>query len=48
MSQRSYHQLSHGELEFVDDQTAALLLNTPSSARIMLWVMVLFFILAGA
>ncbi|MDT8870069.1 HlyD family type I secretion periplasmic adaptor subunit, partial [Vibrio fluvialis] len=35
-------------LEFVDDQTAALLLNTPSSARIMLWVMVLFFILAGA
>ncbi|EKO3397749.1 HlyD family type I secretion periplasmic adaptor subunit, partial [Vibrio fluvialis] len=48
MSQRSYHQLSPGELEFVDDQTAALLLNTPSSARIMLWVMVLFFILAGA
>ncbi len=28
MSQRSYHQLSPGELEFVDDQTAALLLNT--------------------
>ncbi|EKO3906919.1 biotin/lipoyl-binding protein, partial [Vibrio fluvialis] len=48
MSQRSYHQLSPGELEFVDDQTAALLLNTLSSARIMLWVMVLFFILAGA
>ncbi|EKO3993972.1 HlyD family type I secretion periplasmic adaptor subunit [Vibrio fluvialis] len=48
MSQRSYHQLSPGELEFADDQTAALLLNTPSSARIMLWVMVLFFILAGA
>ncbi|MCG6368836.1 HlyD family type I secretion periplasmic adaptor subunit [Vibrio fluvialis] len=48
MSQRSYHQLSPGELEFVDDQTAALLLNTPSSARIMLWVMVLFLMLAGA
>ncbi|WGY47281.1 HlyD family type I secretion periplasmic adaptor subunit [Vibrio sp. ABG19] len=46
MSQHKYHQLSSDELDFVDDQTAALLLNTPSSARIMLWVMVVFFLLA--
>ncbi|EIM7956572.1 HlyD family type I secretion periplasmic adaptor subunit, partial [Vibrio parahaemolyticus] len=31
---------------FVDDKTAALLLNTPNSARLMLWVMVLFFVAA--
>ncbi|MDW1892784.1 HlyD family type I secretion periplasmic adaptor subunit, partial [Vibrio sp. Vb1574] len=29
-----------------DDKTAALLLNTPNSARLMLWVMVLFFVAA--
>ncbi|XAW88765.1 HlyD family type I secretion periplasmic adaptor subunit [Vibrio sp. CDRSL-10 TSBA] len=46
MSQHKYHQLSGDELDFIDDQTAALLLNTPSSARIMLWVMVVFFLLA--
>ncbi|MCW8327183.1 HlyD family type I secretion periplasmic adaptor subunit [Photobacterium sp. SDRW27] len=34
------------QLDFVDDKTAALLLNTPRSARIMLWVIVLFFIVA--
>ncbi|EJG0201306.1 HlyD family type I secretion periplasmic adaptor subunit, partial [Vibrio parahaemolyticus] len=34
------------ELDFVDDKTAALLLNTPNSARLMLWVMVLFFVAA--
>lgn len=41
-------QSADGELDFVDDQTAALLLNTPSSARIMLWVMVLFLFIAIA
>jgi adhesin transport system membrane fusion protein len=46
MSKDSYNQLSDNELEYVDDQTAALLLNTPNSARVMLWVMVAFFILA--
>ncbi|EGQ8062161.1 HlyD family type I secretion periplasmic adaptor subunit, partial [Vibrio parahaemolyticus] len=38
--------LSNDELDFVDDKTAALLLNTPNSARLMLWVMVLFFVAA--
>ncbi|WP_372430407.1 biotin/lipoyl-binding protein, partial [Vibrio alginolyticus] len=38
--------LNDEELDFVDDKTAALLLNTPNSARFMLWVMVLFFIAA--
>ena len=47
MAQDNYSKLSDSELEYVDDKTAALLLNTPSSARIMLWVMLLFLILAG-
>lgn len=47
MSKSGYNKLTPDELDYVDDKTAALLLNTPSSARIMLWVMVLFFILAG-
>ncbi|QUJ69399.1 HlyD family type I secretion periplasmic adaptor subunit (plasmid) [Photobacterium sp. GJ3] len=34
-------------LDFVDDKTAALLLNTPGSARLMLWVIVIFFGVAG-
>ncbi|EJO9908338.1 HlyD family type I secretion periplasmic adaptor subunit, partial [Vibrio parahaemolyticus] len=41
-----YNKLSNDELDFVDDKTAALLLNTPNSARLMLWVMVLFFVAA--
>lgn len=48
MSKSSYNKLSATELEYVDDQTAALLLNTPSSARVMLWVMIAFFIAASA
>ncbi|MEZ8825462.1 HlyD family type I secretion periplasmic adaptor subunit [Vibrio amylolyticus] len=48
MSKSSYEKLSPTELEYVDDKTAALLLNTPSSARVMLWVMILFFIIAIA
>lgn len=48
MKQPRYDKLSPEELEFVDDQTAALLLNTPSNARIILWVIVLFFVLAAA
>ncbi|MCG9707170.1 biotin/lipoyl-binding protein [Photobacterium damselae] len=35
-------------LDFVDDKSAALLLNTPTSARILLWVILLFFIVAFA
>lgn len=48
MSQKSYNKLNDTELEYVDDKTAALLLNTPTSARIMLWVIVLFFVAAIA
>ncbi|MFW7525538.1 HlyD family type I secretion periplasmic adaptor subunit [Vibrio ostreicida] len=47
MSKSNYNKLSEHELDYVDDQTAALLLNTPNSARIMLWVMVMFFVIAG-
>ena len=47
MSKSGYNKLTPDELEYVDDKTAALLLNTPNSARIMLWIMVLFFVLAG-
>ncbi|EIV8649160.1 HlyD family type I secretion periplasmic adaptor subunit [Vibrio parahaemolyticus] len=46
MSRDNYNKLSNDELNFVDDKTAALLLNTPNSARLMLWVMVLFFVAA--
>ncbi|MBR9873604.1 HlyD family type I secretion periplasmic adaptor subunit [Vibrio sp. J1-1] len=46
MGQNNYSKLSTDELDFVDDKTAALLLNTPSSARLMLWVMVFFFVAA--
>lgn len=48
MSQKNFSKLNETELEYVDDKTAALLLNTPTSARIMLWVIVLFFIAAIA
>ncbi|EHV5555873.1 HlyD family type I secretion periplasmic adaptor subunit [Vibrio parahaemolyticus] len=46
MSRDNYNKLSNDELDFVDDKTAALLLNTPNSARLILWVMVLFFVAA--
>ena len=46
MGQNNYSKLSTDELDFVDDKTAALLLNTPNSARLMLWVMMFFFIAA--
>ncbi|MCG9688569.1 HlyD family type I secretion periplasmic adaptor subunit, partial [Vibrio tubiashii] len=42
-----YDKLTPNELDYVDDKTAALLLNTPNSARVMLWIMVLFFVLAA-
>lgn len=38
MSRDNYNKLSNDELDFVDDKTAALLLNTPNSARLMLWL----------
>ncbi|CAM4171576.1 HlyD family type I secretion periplasmic adaptor subunit [Vibrio agarivorans] len=47
MSKDRFDKLSSTELDYVDDKTAALLLNTPSSARVLLWVIVLFFIVAG-
>ena len=48
MSQKNFSKLNDTELEYVDDKTAALLLNTPTSARIMLWVIILFFVAAIA
>ncbi|MGL6312318.1 HlyD family type I secretion periplasmic adaptor subunit [Vibrio sp. WXL103] len=47
MSKDRFDKLSDKELDYVDDQTAALLLNTPNSARVLLWVVVIFFIAAG-
>ncbi|GAL08822.1 ABC-type protease exporter membrane fusion protein (MFP) family component PrtE/AprE [Photobacterium aphoticum] len=38
--------LASNHLDFIDDKTAALLLNTPKSARIILWTIVFFFISA--
>jgi len=46
MDKKSLNKLKNNELDYVDDKTAALLLNTPSSARVLLWVMVLFFAIA--
>ncbi|WP_104400841.1 HlyD family type I secretion periplasmic adaptor subunit [Vibrio penaeicida] len=46
MDTKSLKKLDSKELDYVDDKTAALLLNTPSSARILLWVVVLFFAIA--
>ena len=34
------------QLDFVDDGTAAVLLNTPTRARILLWSCFLFFVVA--
>ncbi|WP_234497641.1 HlyD family type I secretion periplasmic adaptor subunit [Vibrio maritimus] len=48
MDKKEYKKVSDAELDYIDDKTAALLLNTPTSARIMLWVMLLFFICAVA
>ncbi|WP_367990375.1 HlyD family type I secretion periplasmic adaptor subunit [Vibrio sp. NTOU-M3] len=48
MSKSDYNKLSPTELDYIDDKTAALLLNTPSNARVMLWVIVLFFAIAIA
>ena len=46
MSIKKIAKLKDSELDYVDDKTAALLLNTPNSARILLWIIVLFFIAA--
>ncbi|GEA60068.1 HlyD family type I secretion periplasmic adaptor subunit [Vibrio comitans] len=43
MSQEKLKNLGRTELEYVDDKTAALLLNTPSNARLLLWFVLLFF-----
>ncbi|USD67471.1 HlyD family type I secretion periplasmic adaptor subunit [Vibrio sp. SCSIO 43136] len=47
MDRKGLNKLDSTELDYVDDKTAALLLNTPTSARILLWVVVLFFVCAG-
>ena len=39
-------RLSTEHLDYVDDKSSALLLNTPKNARILLWVILLFFVVA--
>jgi len=46
MTSDKLKMLKETELDYIDDKTAALLLNTPNSARVLLWVMVSFFITA--
>ena len=41
-------RLKKEELEFVDDKTAALLLTTPTNAKILLWIIAVFFCIAIA
>ncbi len=48
MKKNSFQQLTKTESQFVDDKTSALLLKTPSSARVLLWIVILFFITAVA
>ncbi|OEF23301.1 HlyD family type I secretion periplasmic adaptor subunit [Vibrio rumoiensis] len=38
--------VSSEHMDFIDDKSAALLLSTPKSARILLWIIISFFILA--
>ncbi|OZS44048.1 HlyD family type I secretion periplasmic adaptor subunit [Photobacterium sanguinicancri] len=45
-SNKADNSLTTEQLDYIDDQSAALLLNTPTSARRMLWVIVLFFVIA--
>lgn len=47
MNKKQLKALNDQELEFVDDKTAALLLNTPTHAKLLLWVLVLFVVIAG-
>ncbi len=48
MDNKSLKKLDSTELEYVDDKTAALLLSTPSSTKILLWAILLFFAIAIA
>lgn len=48
MNENGFNNLKKEELDFVDDRTAALLLNTPTNAKILLWIIVLFFCIAIA
>ncbi len=46
MDSKDLNKLSQQELDFVDDKTAAILLNTPSNARVILWILLLFLVIA--
>ncbi|MDD9174476.1 HlyD family type I secretion periplasmic adaptor subunit [Aliivibrio sp. S2TY2] len=48
MNEKGLNRLNKEELEFVDDKTAALLLNTPTNAKVILWIIVVFFCIAVA
>lgn len=38
--------VSSDHIDFIDDKSAALLLNTPNSARVILWAIAAFFVIA--
>ncbi|WP_087017788.1 HlyD family type I secretion periplasmic adaptor subunit [Thaumasiovibrio subtropicus] len=46
MTKSSFKSVSGQQSDYIDDKTAALLLNTPTHARFMLWMMVLFLVVA--
>ncbi|MBB1315566.1 MULTISPECIES: HlyD family type I secretion periplasmic adaptor subunit [Aliivibrio] len=48
MNEKGLNRLKKDELEFVDDKTAALLLNTPTNAKILLWIIAVFFCISIA
>lgn len=48
MKKNNFQQLTKTESQFVDDKTSALLLKAPTSARVLLWIVILFFVTAIA
>ncbi len=46
MTTTSSKRVNRHQSDFIDDKTAALLLNTPTNARIMLWAMLIFIVVA--
>ncbi len=48
MKKNNVQKLTKTEIQFVDDKTSALLLKAPTSARILLWIVILFFVTAVA
>ena len=45
-TKKESHSITDEHLDYIDDKTAALLLSTPKSARVLLWVIIAFIFLA--